>query len=352
MSFFRKAVDAMQGYAPGLQPSDNLALKLNTNENPYPPSERVLVAIAIESSRLRLYPDPDSTPFRLAAARLNNVDPDCVIAGNGSDELLTILCRSVVGPGDRVYFPSPTYTLYDVLVDIQEGVNCPVDFPDDFSLPQPLFANPGVLTFVANPNSPSGTLLQPDELARLARSLKGLLVIDEAYVDFAPFNCVPLLRDHPNVVILRTLSKSYSLAGLRVGYALASPEVVLRLNKVRDSYNLDRLAVAGAAAALNDSEYMRANAARICLTRRTLVDALDKLGFTTLPSHANFVLTAPPPPLNAELLFRRLWDRKILVRYFNLPRLDNFLRITVGSDDQMDLLLDALAHIQAAALGS
>ncbi len=287
----------------------------------------------------------DVDSFCAAAATLNRLQPENVISGNGSDDLLTVFCRAVVGPRDKVYYPWPTYSLYDVLVDIQEGINCPVDFPDDFSLPEALFANDGVLTFVANPNAPSGTVTPLQDLARLAQSLRGLLVVDEAYVDFAESDSVRLLRDHPNVIILRTLSKSYSLAGLRVGYALAQPSIIQSLRKVKDSYNLDRLAIAGAAAALEDVETMRTNAARVCKTRTDFTVGLCKLGFSVFPSQANFVWTSPPASLSAEQLYQSLWRRKILVRHFTHPRLSNHLRISIGTDEQMQALLAALAEI-------
>lgn len=346
-SFFRQVIDRMNAYVPGLQPpdGDNGYLKLNTNENPYPPSPKVLAAIAKETARLRLYPDPDSTAFRKAAAKLNGVELDCVIVGNGSDDVLTMLCRSVIGPGDRVYFPCPTYSLYDVLVNIQDGVNCPVDFPEDFTLPEGLFGNDGVLTFLANPNSPSGTFISPERIARLAESLNGLLVVDEAYVDFAERDCTVLLDKHRNLVLLRSLSKSYSLAGLRAGYALADAKIIEGLRKVKDSYNLDRLAVAGAAAALEDVGNMRENAVRIRNTRAGFVEGLDKLAFVTLPSEANFVLTSPPEPHIAEQVYQQLWQRNILVRHFKQPRLESQLRITIGTDEQMKTVIDALGEI-------
>lgn len=352
MSFVRPAIERMSGYVPGLQPTETKYVKLNTNENPYPPSPKVLAAIAKETERLRLYPDPDSTLVRQAAAQLAGLDPDWVIAGRGSDEMLTILCRTVVGAGDRVYFPYPTYSLYDVLVDIQEGVNCPVDFPKDWTLPKALFGNRGVLTFVANPNAPSGTMVPPGEIARLAESLSGLLVVDEAYVDFADQNCAALVSDHKNLVVLRSLSKSYSLAGLRVGYGLAHPDVIRELLKVKDSYNLDRLAIVGAAAALEDQEHMRQNAARVRVTRGRLVQGLEDLGFTTTPSVANFVLTTPPGPHQAESVYQQLWDRhQILVRYFHKRRLENSLRISVGTDEEIDLLLAAIDKVLSPGAG-
>ena len=337
----------MQGYTPGLQPPDGEYLKLNTNENPYPPSPKALAAVAKEASRLRLYPDPQATAFRKAAARLNGVSIENVIAGNGSDDILTMICRSVVGPGDRVYLPCPTYSLYDILVNIQDGVNCMVDFPEDFSLPEGLFGNDGVLTFVANPNAPSGTFVRPERIGDLAASLSGLLVVDEAYVDFADRNCSPLLARRRNLIILRTLSKSYSLAGLRTGYALADVEIIEGLNKVRDSYNLDRLAIAGATAALEDGDAMHENAGRVRKSRAELVKGLGLLGFVTLPSEANFVMTRPPSPHRGEQVYQQLWQRKILVRHFKRPRLTEWLRITVGTDEQVSRLLDALAEIVA-----
>ncbi|HUU42825.1 MAG TPA: histidinol-phosphate transaminase [Planctomycetota bacterium] len=344
-NYFRKAVDAMEGYVPGFQPKVVDTIKLNTNENPYPPSPAVLEAIRAELARLRLYPDPTADVARQQVAKLHDVDVDNVIIGNGSDELLALAIRAFVDAGQTVSFPDPTYSLYEVLVRIQGAVNRPVPFPEDWSLPEALFGNDSPLTLLSNPNSPTGTLMPPEEVCRLADSLDGVLLVDEAYVDFAEIDCMPLVKKHPNAIVTRTLSKSYSLAGLRFGYAVASPELVAGLMKIKDSYNVDRLAIVGGAAALADQAHMLGNTTKIEATRARLVIALDRLGFETLPSQANFILTRPPGGLTAKDYFDALWKRLILIRWLDIPRVRDFVRISIGTDDETDTLLAATREI-------
>ena len=245
MSYFRPAVDTLRPYVPGRQPAAGArVVKLNTNENPYPPSPRALTALeAIDGDGLRRYPSPFSREFREAAAETLDIDPAWVLAGNGSDDLLTMLVRSVTGPGRPVVYPTPTYVLYRTLAGIQEAPVVEVPFSDDFVLPVAALAEAGgALTFVANPNSPSGTAAPVPTLAYLADSVDGLLVIDEAYVAFAEADALDLVRRRTNVVVLRTLSKSHGLAGLRLGYAVAPPAVIEGLVKVKDSYNVGTVA--------------------------------------------------------------------------------------------------------------
>lgn len=343
----RPEVRRLAGYVPGEQPGDERVIKLNTNENPYPPSPRVAAAVAAAATRLHLYPDPSARHLRERIASLLGHPAEGVLVGNGSDEILALLVRAVVSPGDEVAFPAPTYSLYETLVEAQGGRVRSVPFPADFSLPADLFEGGPRLRFVCNPNSPSGTRAGEVDLERLARARpEALLVVDEAYVDFADADAARLARDLPNVVVVRTLSKSYSLAGLRVGFALASPSLVRELDKLRDSYNLGRLAQAGALAALEDQEAMRANVARVRRTRERLTAGLERLGFAVPPSEANFVLARragrPSAPIASALR-----ARGILVRAF--PSLPDALRITVGTDEQIDALLDALAAVMAAA---
>ena len=338
--FFRDAVERMDGYVPGFQPKVADYVKLNTNENPYPPSPTMGEAIRAEIDRLARYPDPNSDVVRSEAAKLFDVEPDNVLVGNGSDELLNLAMRAFVDPGQTVSYPSPTYTLYEVLVDIQDARNAPVAFREDWSLPKGLFGNDSPLTFLANPNSPTGTLVPPEDVARLADGLSGVLLIDEAYVDFAEANCMGLARTRGNVIVTRSLSKSYSLAGLRLGFAVTSKDLIAGLRKIRDSYNLDRLALAGGAAALADQDHMRANAGKIKATRKRLVGELDAMGFSTLPSQANFVLTRPPGGLSGREYYEKLWDKLILVRWLDVPRVREYVRISIGTDDEIDRLLE------------
>jgi histidinol-phosphate aminotransferase len=333
-------------YVPGEQPAPGRAvIKLNTNENPYPPSPRVLAALhgAVDAN-VRLYPDPEAGGLRARAAALYGVPADHIMAGNGSDELIALVLRATIDPGARVAFPVPTYSLYDTLVAVQGGEIVHVPWPADFSLPPALAAARARVTFLCNPNSPSGTLVPRAEVERLAQALDGLLVVDEAYVDFAREHALDLVGRLDNVIVLRTLSKSFSVAGLRIGLAFASPALLAGLRTVKDSYNLSRLALAAAEAALDDVAAMRGNVARIVATRTRLVGALERLGFRVPPSEANFVL-ARRPGVDQTPVARALAARNILVRHFATPTLQDALRITVGTDSEIDTLLAALAEI-------
>src|SRR4051812_18247451 len=228
--YFRRNIAAMDGYVPGEQPQDPEVVKLNTNENPYSPSPRVLAALhdATDSS-LRLYPEPLSDKLRENAAAVYGVERNNIIAGNGSDEILSMILRCFVGPRDKVIVPVPTYSLYETLVRIQDGEQVAIDYPDDFTIPQSLYGSGAALTFLCNPNSPSGTLVSIAEIARLAGSLTGILVVDEAYIDFAEVeepSAIRLIRDFDNLIVLRTFSKSFSLAGMRIGLAFAAEEII------------------------------------------------------------------------------------------------------------------------------
>jgi histidinol-phosphate aminotransferase len=347
---FRSNIAALAGYVPGEQPQDTGIIKLNTNENPYPPSPKVYAALrnAIRSS-LRLYPEPLSDSLRSVAAGVYGVQPENIIAGNGSDELLSMALRCFVGPGDRVAFPVPTYSLYDTLVEIQDGVRMPVDYPADFSLPRTLGAQSAVVTFLCNPNAPSGTLVPLPEIEKLARTVSGILVLDEAYVDFAESEAsssLPLIHRLSNLIVLRTFSKSFSLAGMRIGLAFASDEIVAGMMKVKDSYNLNRLSLVAAIAALQDLPWMARNARRIQRSRKKLTTALKRLGYQVYPSHANFVL-ARRIGQNLRPVYEELKRRRILVRYFDVPGLQDCLRITVGTPKEISALVDAMAAIDA-----
>ncbi len=340
---FRRNIARMKGYQPGEQPREEGYVKLNTNENPYPPSPAVRRAILAEANEtLRLYPDPDATRLRRQAALTYGFDLPQVIAGNGSDDLLAMIAKAFIGEGGVLCCPTPTYTLYDTLVRIQGGKIRPVPYPEDYSLPPGLFrAREGVL-IVASPNSPSGTSVPLEVLSRLADSIPGILVVDEAYADFAAENALSLAREKENVIVLRTFSKSFSLAGMRIGLGFAHPRIVLGLAKVKDSYNLSRLSIAAGEAALRDIAWMEKNSARIRKTRDRLICALPEAGFTPFPSQANFVLARSAEGKPAGPTYEALKRRKILVRYFDTPRLRDCLRITVGTDAEIETLLSAL----------
>ncbi|MBM4260483.1 MAG: histidinol-phosphate transaminase [Deltaproteobacteria bacterium] len=350
-AYFRSNIAALDGYTPGEQPRDPAVIKLNTNENPYPPSPKVRAALrrAADAS-LRLYPEPLSQTLRAVAAQVYGVQPENIIAGNGSDEILSILLRSFVGPKDRVAFPVPTYSLYETLVEIQDGRCAPVAFPADFSVPEGLAAQDAALTFLCNPNAPSGTLVPLTEIVNLARTVKGILVVDEAYVDFASTegaSSIPLIRQLPNLIVLRTFSKSFSLAGMRIGLAFAAEELIAGMMKVKDSYNLNRLSMVAACSALQDLAWMQRNAERIKRSRQQLTNALLKLGYEVYPSHTNFVL-ARKVGRNQRIVYEGLKQQNILVRYFDVPGLQDCLRITVGTAKEIRSLLKELKEIVAA----
>jgi histidinol-phosphate aminotransferase len=344
--WLRPALRGLPAYVPGEQPQPGRrVVKLNTNENPYPPSPRVLAALTrAVGPDVRRYPDPEARVLRDQAARAYGLPADHILAGNGSDELLALLLRAAIDPGDRVAFPVPTYSLYETLVAAQGGEAVRVPFGEDFALPGGLATAGARLTFLCNPNSPSGTQVPMDEVERLAGSVSGLLVVDEAYVDFADANALALVGRRGNVVVLRTLSKSFSLAGLRVGLAFAVPEVIQGLRIVRDSYNLNLLSQVAGAAALADLDAMRANVERVKRSRATLGTGLERLGFRVLPSQANFVL-ARRPGVDQGPVAAALAARGILVRHFPVPGLADALRITVGTDEEIETLLAALAVV-------
>ncbi len=335
----------MVGYVPGEQPRDGAYIKLNTNENPYPPSPRVFEAIraALTGDRLRKYPDPDGKAFRQAAGRVLDVDPDGILIGNGSDDILTILTRAFVPEGGLAASPAPSYLLYRTLAEIQGARFQSAPFTADWQLPDPWPLENASLTFLASPNSPSGTTIAPPALERFVDRLSGPLVLDEAYADFADGNGLHLAR-RGRAIVTRSFSKSYALAGIRFGFAVADPAVIRELLKVKDSYNCDVLSLAAAAAAIEDQEYFQSARARILATRARLAEALPKLGFDVCPSQANFVWCRrsdrPVKPLYEELK-----RRMILVRYMNYAGYGDGLRVTVGSDPEIDRLLEELGRI-------
>src|SRR3954469_7494742 len=278
----RANIRAMAGYTPGEQPSiGERVVKLNTNENPFPPSEKVMQAIAqIEPEMLRRYPNPTADTFRVAAEKILGVEKDMIMAGNGSDELLSIALRTFLGTDDLLAFPEPTYSLYPVLADLGAIRHQTVAWEKDYSLPTEavLATNPGAI-FLCNPNAPTGTFVPPSKIRELARKLSGILLIDEAYVDFAEDNCLSLVKDHANILICRTLSKAYSLAGLRFGYGIAQTQVIAEMMKVKDSYNCDAISVCAATAAINDQESARQTWDYVRKERARLTKELNSMGW-------------------------------------------------------------------------
>ena len=350
MSYFRPTIDALRPYEPGEQPPPEAdIIKLNTNENPYPPSPGAQAALReIDHEQLRRYPDPFAGEFRTSAAEVLGVEPDWILVGNGSDDILTILMRAVADGTRAVAYPVPTYAFYRTLAQIQGAPVVEIPSDETYALPLDALAATGArLTLVASPNSPSGSRVPNEMLSELAGRVAGILAIDEAYVDFATGNAVELTRHFDNVVVLRTLSKSHSLAGLRLGFSVASPALIAELAKVKDSYNVDAVAACVGAAAYRDVAYTRETVARVCASRQRLTDDLAALGFHVWPSEANFVLVRPAHG-HARHLYEQLKVRGILVRYFNVAGLDDKLRITVGTDPQNDRLVAALKDLTSS----
>jgi histidinol-phosphate aminotransferase len=349
-SFVRPAVRDMDGYTPGEQPgAGERVVKLNTNENPFPPSDAVLKAIhEVERETLRRYPNPTADHFRNAAAKVLGVTPDMLLAGNGSDDILTIATRACLSPGDTLAYPDPTYSLYPVLARLQDARVAEVPWERDYSLPiEGLLAAKPQAIYLANPNAPTGTFVSPLRVAELARQFKGLVLVDEAYVDFADDSCLALVKQHANVVISRTFSKAYSLAGMRFGYAIAQPAVIRELMKVKDSYNVDAISICAATAAIQDQEYAHEKWEQIKNERERVSSELTQLGWSVLPSKANFVLARAPDGQGREA-YLGLKAQGILVRYFDRPGLTDKIRITIGQSHENNALLGGIRRLSLA----
>ncbi|HEX7010032.1 MAG TPA: histidinol-phosphate transaminase [Phycisphaeraceae bacterium] len=360
MPYERSNIQRLEAYAPGEQPQTQQVVKLNTNENPYPPAPQVLEAIRqVSAESLRRYPPPRADRFRQTAARVHGLTPQQVIATNGGDELLrlavTVFCEPA-SPGQTrggVGTAEPSYSLYPVLAAIHNTPLTRVPLREDFSLPEDFadrLNDAGCrLAFIVNPHAPSGRLQPLEELERIARRFKGVLLIDEAYVDFARRDALPLLDPASgidNVLILRSLSKGYSLAGLRFGYGLGHPDLIAALDKARDSYNTDVLAQAAAVAALEHRQHAQATWRQVIAQRDRLTESLRQQGWSVYPSQTNFLLAAPPPSgPDARSLYESLKARGIFVRYFDQDRLRDKLRITIGTPEQNDALIEALAAL-------
>lgn len=347
MSPICRHVEALAGYVPGEQPHFDGMIKLNTNENPYPPSPKVGEALEVfDWKKLRLYPDPVFAEAREVIARNVGCRPEQVFVGNGSDEILALVTRAFVEVGGTVGYFEPTYSLYSVLAAIRDAKGKPLPLTDDFSCPLPSEDFSDVFVWT-NPNAPTSLMAKPETVAAFARSYRGVLLVDEAYADFAPANCMALAvaPGNTNTLVMRTLSKSFSLAGLRFGYCVGPEPLIDALYKIKDSYNMDTLAQCIGVAALRDLPWMQANVARILSTRTTLSAALSERGWKVLPSATNFLFAAPPPPAKAASLFEALRAEHIYVRYFPGERTGAYLRITVGTDDEVARLLAAFVQL-------
>ncbi|HEX3627811.1 MAG TPA: aminotransferase class I/II-fold pyridoxal phosphate-dependent enzyme [Verrucomicrobiae bacterium] len=361
----RPLVRELHPYVYGEQPKIKGLIKLNTNENPFPPSPKVLREIkkAVDG-RLRLYPNPTAQPLREKLAKLHKCEPDNIIAGNGSDELLALAVRCFVEPelnhsrphrhrhksksakATAQYF-TPSYSLYPVLADIHGAAKNAVPLKSDFSLPdlrKSKWDFGAALTFITTPNAPSGHGYTTAELEKICRSQKGVVILDEAYVDFANADAMELALKYPHVLVARTFSKAYSLCFQRVGYFVGNAELIAALHKIRDSYNVNGLGQIAAEATLDDLPFYRANFKRIIATREWLSRELTLLGFRVFPSQTNFVLAAPPR-FAAKDWLQKLRDRKILVRWFASPEVRNYLRITIGTRGEMEELVKVAGKI-------
>jgi histidinol-phosphate aminotransferase len=356
-SLVRPLVRRLHAYVPGEQPKIKGLIKLNTNENPYPPSPKVLAAVqAAVDGRLRLYPNPTAENLRAKLAKLHRCRPENIIVGNGSDELLALATRAFVEPKSKskvqspksvIQFFTPSYSLYPVLADIHGAAHNAVPLNPDFSLPELRRARwnfKAALSFVTTPNAPSGRGYQTAALKRLCRAQKGVVILDEAYVDFAKENALKLALQFPHVLVARTFSKAYSLCFQRVGYFVGQADLIAALHKIRDSYNVNGLGQIAAVATLDDLKYYRANFAKIIATRDWLSRELTKLGFRVLPSQTNFIL-AKPPLFAAERWLGALRDRKVLVRWFGAPEVRDYLRITIGTAAEAKSLVKAARDI-------
>ncbi|MCA9103357.1 MAG: histidinol-phosphate transaminase [Planctomycetales bacterium] len=347
MTYFRDNIEAMRGYVPGEQPQGGKFIKLNTNENPYPAPDAVRRAIEARVAQgLAKYPDPSATAFRLRAAELLGVEPDWIVCGNGSDDVLTVLTRAFVGEGQRLRTPTPSYIFYRTLAEIQGAACEEIRFNDDWSLSDEFITNTDGLrlAFLPNPNSPSGTCLSPQRVLELAEALPCPLVVDEAYADFAETNCIDLVRRCEKVIVTRSLSKSYALAGLRFGFAVAQPHIAAGLMKVKDPCNCDALAIAAATAAIDDEAWLAETRGKIITSRARLTAAMRTLGFAVVDSQANFVWN-----VHAELpvrpMFEELRRQRVLVRYMDYAGWGDGLRISVGTDEQLDVCLDLIKKL-------
>ena len=342
----RECIAKMTGYIPGESAKEPDIVKLNQNENRYPPSSKALAAIRNAVDQLASYPDSTSPGIRKAAAEIYGVREDEVMATNGSDEMLRILFQSCCDPGDLAVSFYPSYTYYATLAAMQDADYRLYDFEREYEIPAKLSLGDAKLAFLANPNAPTGTVFPENEVRRFIESVTGgLAVVDEAYADFSGQSAIPLLKDYDNLVVVRTFSKSYSLAGLRLGLGFARPELLTELEKVRDYYNLDRLAQAGAEAALLDQDWLADTTAKIIASRERTAKEVRRLGLKVYDSGANFLFIRCQNPQAAERIFNGLRERRVLVRYFKNRGIDDCLRVSIGTDADMNTFLARLAEV-------
>lgn len=347
--YFSNLTKKLEPYIPGEQPKDKEYIKLNTNENPYPPSPKVLKAIKDAcNDDLRLYPDPECGVLRETIGKYFNLKKDMVFIGNGSDELLAFSYMAFFQPNNKIIFPDITYSFYPVYSRIFNIDYRLIKLDERFTLPvEELYEKNGGI-ILPNPNAPTGKFLPLKSIENiLSKNLGGVVIIDEAYIDFGGESAVKLINSFPNLLVIQTLSKSRSLAGLRLGFALGSKELIEGLTKVKNSFNsytVDRLSIAGAKAAFEDEKYFQETRQKIIRTRNRITLCLESMGFKVVDSKANFIFITHPNA-RASALFQNLRDRGVLVRYFAKERIDNYLRVSIGSDRDMDTFLNVLEDI-------
>ena len=347
--FWSKLVNELTPYVPGEQPKTDNLIKLNTNENPYPPSPLAIKAMeSVANEKLRLYPDPESSDLKACLAKYYNVESKQVFIGNGSDEVLAHCFQALLKQDEALLFPDITYSFYTVYAKLYQIECQQVTLSDDFSINLSDYQKPNGGVIFPNPNAPTGKLLDLDSIeAFLQKNTESVVVIDEAYIDFGGDTAISLVDKFPNLLVIQTLSKSRSLAGLRVGFAIANADLIEALERVKNSFNsypMDRFSTAGAIAAFNDEKYFSEQCKKIIDSREWLNDQLLSLGFEIVPSQTNFIL-ASHPAVSAEECASKLRDKKIIVRHFKQSRIENYLRITVGTQDECEALIVALSEI-------
>ena len=351
--FWSKTVKNLTPYVPGEQPKLSQLIKLNTNESPYGPSPKVLTAIAAANNdTLRLYPDPNSDALKQSIAKIHDLQTNQVFVGNGSDEVLAHAFLGLLKQDQPILFPDITYSFYPVYCNLYDIAFETIPLKEDFSIDiedylQKNNGKNGGIIF-PNPNAPTGKALSLERIkALLQANTQSVVIIDQAYVDYGTESVVSLINEFPNLLVTHTLSKSYALAGLRVGYAVGHPDLIEALERIKNSFNsypIDKLAMAGAIAAIDDQDYLKRISKAVIQTRENLIKDLNELGFETIPSHANFIFTKHPTK-DAATIAAALREKHIIVRHFKMELIDLYLRITIGTDEQCSTLIKALKEI-------
>ena len=349
--FWSDRIQSLVPYTPGEQPKDRVFIKLNTNENPYPPSPKVLEAIhGSVDERLRLYPDPEAVVLRAAMAEYYGLKPEQVFCGNGSDEVLGLCFYAFFSPGKKVIFPDITYSFYPVYTELFHLDYEEIPLNEDFSLPVERFLGGHGGCVICNPNAPTGKTLPVEAVRRILQANPDVVVIvDEAYADFGAQSVVPLIDEYPNLLVVHTMSKSRSLAGMRIGCALGNADLIAAVNCVKNSFNsypLDRLAMAAGVAAIEDVPYFEQTRSRVMATREWTAARLKEMGFLVHDSNSNFLFVTHPA-ISGKDLQQGLRDRGVLARWFNKPRIDQYLRVSIGTDEEMKAMCTACEEILA-----